>query len=55
MDGGPLGTANETSDTPLAVAADVNGVWLRFVFTMSMFAAGLGGAVLDLKVRLDRK
>lgn len=55
VDGGPLGTANEVSDTPLAVTADVNGAWLRFVITMSMFAAGLGGAVLDLKVRLDRK
>jgi hypothetical protein len=55
IDGGPLGGATVVADTPLRSTADVNGAFMRFVITMTMSVGGLGGALLDLKVRLDRK
>ena len=52
---GPSATVNDAANTPAAVTSDVNGAWVRFEFKFTMQVAGLGGAVFDLKVLLDRK
>ncbi len=54
LDRGPADGINDAAQTPSSVTGEVHATYIRFQFRFTMSVAGLGGALFDLKVLVDR-